>query len=441
MPSPKFLPSAVYRSPTVAARERSHYAERCWHPVAARSEIDVGGALAVELLGVPLLLTCPPADQPQAEPVVRAFLNRCPHRGVALLASGTAAPRCRRLVCPYHGWTYDLNGQLLAAAREAEFLEPFQREHWPLQELPCRQLGPLLWLALGPDPLPLEAQLDLVLAEAGELFTTPRELLARQQLGLGCNWKVAHDNTLDDYHVAIAHPTTLHREQGPVRDYRYALSPHGTLLATPSGADGTFYTFGLAPWTHLLLWPDQRLALISFLPSLPASPGEAADLERCVMDVWLFGPAGLAAGAADWMAEMQRFLEEDRRPGALRDGRVAVRSGRVGRRRRRLDGGDAALSGGGPPAGGVGPAGLRQRAGARAGPPAGAADPAVAGPLPPLDGAGGGANAGGHRGGSPAPPEPPGAHHGPSRPSHVAMAALISSRSATGWAVKGSWGR
>lgn len=313
MPAPPFLPSWVYRSAAVAARERSHYAERCWHPVAARSEIDAGGALAVELLGVPLLLTAPRGENQAPQPAVRAFLNRCPHRGVALLASGTAAPRCRRLVCPYHGWTYDLNGQLLAAAREAEFLEPFNREHWPLQELPCRQLGPLLWVALGPDPLPLEDQLDLVLAEAGKLFATPRQLLARQQLPLACNWKVAHDNTLDDYHVAIAHPTTLHREQGPVRDYRYALSPHGTLLATPSGAGGTFYTFGLAPWTHLLLWPDQRLALLSFLPSLPASPGEAADLEHCVMDVWLFGPAEFAGGAADWMAEMQRFLEEDRR--------------------------------------------------------------------------------------------------------------------------------
>jgi phenylpropionate dioxygenase-like ring-hydroxylating dioxygenase large terminal subunit len=269
MPALPFLPSWLYRSAAVAARECSHYANRCWHPVAARSDIRPGVVLAVELLGVPLLLTCPQSDDQQPQPEPRAFLNRCPHRGVALLASGTAAPSCRRLICPYHGWTYDLNGQLLAAAREAEFLEPFSRRDWPL--------------------------------------------LARQQGVLACNWKVAHDNTLDDYHVAIAHPTTLHREQGPVRDYRHALSPHGTLLATPSGEGGTFYTFGLAPWTHLLLWPDQRLALISFLPGLPSSPGDATNLQRCVMDVWLFGPGDLAGQAAGWMAEMQRFLEEDRR--------------------------------------------------------------------------------------------------------------------------------
>jgi phenylpropionate dioxygenase-like ring-hydroxylating dioxygenase large terminal subunit len=317
MAAAAFLPPWLYSSAAVAERERSHYSARCWHPVAARSGLEVGQALAVELLGLPLLLTRPaanpptnPSANPQAHSPARAFLNRCPHRGVALLETGDAPRSCRRLICPYHGWSYDLDGQLLAAARETDFLEPFHRDAWPLQELACRELGPLIWVALGPDPLPLEHQLDLVLDEAGELFSEPRLLLAREQRTLACNWKIAHDNTLDDYHVAIAHPTTLHREQGPVRLYRHALSPHGTLLATPipaSGggeASGIFFTFGLAPWTHLLLWPDRRLALISFLPG--------AELDRCTMEVWLLGLPELADTAGNWMASMQCFLEEDR---------------------------------------------------------------------------------------------------------------------------------
>ncbi|MFN7229441.1 MAG: aromatic ring-hydroxylating oxygenase subunit alpha [Synechococcaceae cyanobacterium] len=299
MAATTFLPSWVYASAAVAEREHTHYVNRCWHPVAAASALPEGGALAVELLNLPLLLTRPAGAD--GEP--RAFHNRCPHRGVALLASGSGQAPCRRLICPYHGWTYDLQGRLLAAAREADFLEPFRRADWPLQGLPCRQLGPLIWVALATDPLPLEHQLDLVLAEAGELLAQPRVLLAREQAPLACNWKVAHDNTLDDYHVAIAHPTTLHREQGPVRDYRYALSPHASLLASPHGA-GTFYTFGLAPWTHLLLWPDGRLALISFLPT---------GLDRCSMEVGLYGPAALAPSAEAWLAEMRTFLAEDRR--------------------------------------------------------------------------------------------------------------------------------
>jgi phenylpropionate dioxygenase-like ring-hydroxylating dioxygenase large terminal subunit len=320
-PTTSFLPSWVYRSAAVAQREQTHYVNRCWHPIAASSALTPGSALAINLLGTPLLITRPAAgDGKRAEADTaappRAFLNRCPHRGVALLMPGATAS-CRRLICPYHGWTYNLQGELLAAARETDFLEPFRRQDWPLQELACRQLGPLIWVALERDPLPLEQQLDLVLQEAGELFAEPRKLLAREQRSLACNWKIAHDNTLDDYHVAIAHPTTLHREQGPVRDYRHAFSEHGTLLATPLPArdpepGGTFFTFGLAPWTHLLLWPDRRLALINFLP-VRSNTDQDITLEHCTMDVWLFASEGFTGSAQGWMQEMQRFLEEDRR--------------------------------------------------------------------------------------------------------------------------------
>jgi phenylpropionate dioxygenase-like ring-hydroxylating dioxygenase large terminal subunit len=314
-PAP-FLPAWLYCAPSIAEREYQLYVKRCWHPIAAGSELGPGEALALELLGLPLLLTRP-EDRP-----ARVFLNRCPHRGVALLDKDQPAHPCRRLVCPYHGWTYDLNGQLRAAAREGEFLEPFIRGDWPLQELRCREEGSLIWVALGDDPLPLEQQLDLVLSEACNLWRQPRRLLIRQRRPLACNWKHAHDNTLDDYHVAIAHPTTLHREQGPVRAYRHVLSRHGSLLATPSVAEGTFFTFGLVPWTHLLLWPDGRLAVLHLVPELGPAVLDLQAPSRCQMEVWLLGPVPSPATVADpamaesemaelWMAEMLRFLEED----------------------------------------------------------------------------------------------------------------------------------
>lgn len=292
-----FLPAWLYVSAEIAQRERDHYAARLWHPLTASTAVAESQAQAFELLGLPLLLT-------RVEGRVRAFLNRCPHRGVALQPPSAQATTCRRLVCPYHGWTYDLRGDLLAAARESDFVEPFVRADWPLSQLRCRELGGLVWVAIGPDPLPLEQQLDLVLQEAEALFNRPRTLLLRQSHTLDCNWKIAHDNTLDDYHVAIAHPTTLHREQGPVRLYRHALSAHGSLLATPHGAGGEFLTFGLAPWTHLLLWPDGRLALIQFPP---------LDLDHCRMEVWLLGDAALQPQAEAWMETVQTFLAEDRR--------------------------------------------------------------------------------------------------------------------------------
>ena len=292
-----FLAPSLYVSPTVAEQERQLYSDRLWHPLTSSTAIPEGHVLAFELLDVPLLLT-------RQGGVLRAFLNRCPHRAVALQQPSDGATPCRRLVCPYHGWTYDLEGRLMAAAREAEFLEPFNRHDWPLPPVRCQERIGLVWVALGDDPLPLAAQLDLLLKEAGESLEQPRQLLRRSALCLNCNWKIAHDNTLDDYHVAIAHPTTLHREQGPVRHYRHAVSDHATLLATPYPDGGEFLTFGLAPWTHLLLWPDGRLALIQFPP---------LEVERCRMEIWLLGDAAFEAQADAWMEQLQQFLEEDKR--------------------------------------------------------------------------------------------------------------------------------
>lgn len=291
-----FLPAWLYTSAAIAEREKQHYANRLWHPLTSGPALPEGHTQAFDLLGLPLLLT-------RSNGQARAFINRCPHRGVPLQPPRASAQPCRRLVCPYHGWTYDLEGRLQAAAREADFLSAFNREDWPLPALHCLERAGLIWVALRDNPLPLDDQLDLLLQEAGALLEQPRQLLRWHSQILQCNWKIAHDNTLDDYHVAIAHPTTLHREQGPVRRYRHVTTAHASLLATPHADGGEFLTFGLAPWTHLLLWPDGRLALIQFPPLEP---------ERCRMEIWLLGDPALESEADAWMAELQRFLEEDR---------------------------------------------------------------------------------------------------------------------------------
>ena len=121
---------------------------------------------------------------------------------------------------------------------------------------------------------------------------------------LTCNWKIAHDNTLDDYHVAIAHPTTLHREQGPVRDYVHRFSRYVNLLETPHPDGGLFQTFGLPPWTHVLVWPDGRIALLEFLPEQAL---------QCTMQLQLFAPTGSVDNteAEAWLRQLLTFLHED----------------------------------------------------------------------------------------------------------------------------------
>ncbi|MCT0213531.1 MULTISPECIES: aromatic ring-hydroxylating dioxygenase subunit alpha [unclassified Synechococcus] len=322
-PAAPFLAAELYGSPLVAQWESHVYARQFWHPLALLSELPEGAALSRALLGVELLLTHPPGVGPQA------FLNQCPHRGVALLAPGSALNPCRKLICPYHGWTYAPDGRLLAAAREGDFCAPFERQHWDLSPIEIAVAGPFLWVRLqlpaaeagaGAAAPALAEQLDLLREQGGWRVDAPESppasdaaplLWGRRRLSLACNWKIAHDNTLDDYHVAIAHPTTLHRTQGPVSAYRHRFGRWCNLLATPmplasagdAGPTGTFLTFSVPPWNHVLLWPDGTTALIGFHPEA---------LDRCRLELTLAGPAQRAAGAEAQLEEMTAFLEEDR---------------------------------------------------------------------------------------------------------------------------------
>ena len=301
-----FLPAWLYTEPDVHRWDLSTYAGTYWHPAIATSQLEPGQCQAINLLGRPLLLTRPGEGQP------RAFLNRCPHRGVAFQQESDRGMPCRRLICPYHGWTYNLEGELLAAAREQDLPQPFLRRDWPLTALPCRIDGPLIWVALSDAHLPLNRQLEQVHQEVMDLWQSPLSLVREIRRRLSCNWKVAHDNTLDDYHVAVAHPTTLHREQGPVKDYVHRFTDLGNVLITPHPTGGTFHTFGLPPWTHLLTWPDGRLALLEFLPESPS----ITTLQLRLFSVPRSRPddvEGINRKTDAWLDNLLGFLEEDQR--------------------------------------------------------------------------------------------------------------------------------
>jgi len=109
------------------------------------------------------------------------------------------------LVCPYHGWTYRLDGRLRRAPRMggAETLDP---EKLGLVPIPVRGHGPFVFLHFGPEPGDLAVELEpLDRALGGEDLSRLR-FVARRTYELRCNWKVFVDNYLDGgYHVAHLH--------------------------------------------------------------------------------------------------------------------------------------------------------------------------------------------------------------------------------------------
>ena len=159
-----------------------------------------GSFITENLSGIPILLTRDRQNQ------VHAFLNVCRHRG-SQVAAGCG--NARSFVCPYHAWTYDLKGKLVARPEEAAF-EGAERTTHGLTSLPVVEHEGLLWVSPTPGR---GADIDKKLAGL-----SPE--LAAFDFGsfhhyAGCtirrrmNWKLIVDTFLESYHFCVLHKNTI----------------------------------------------------------------------------------------------------------------------------------------------------------------------------------------------------------------------------------------
>jgi choline monooxygenase len=121
---------------------------------------------------------------------------------VACEEEGSAA----RFRCRYHGWTYDLAGNLRGVP-DFDGVKDFRREDNGLPPLAVAAWGPLVWVHAGSDPRPLPESLAPLPERSGALQLDSLKFVARREYRLQCNWKVFVDNYLDGgYHVHTIHP-------------------------------------------------------------------------------------------------------------------------------------------------------------------------------------------------------------------------------------------
>ncbi len=159
-----------------------------------------GDYKAMEVAGVPLILVR------GKDGAVRGFVNMCSHRGAQLVDDGCG--RARSFACPYHAWTYNLTGDLIAILDDKEFGEV---------DVSCLGLTPLnveervgiIWGSITPGN---ELHLTEFLAGYDEYLEGHGlencVFVGRQSIE-GPNWKVAYDGYLDFYHLPILHKDTF----------------------------------------------------------------------------------------------------------------------------------------------------------------------------------------------------------------------------------------
>ncbi|MGZ3444322.1 MAG: aromatic ring-hydroxylating oxygenase subunit alpha [Myxococcaceae bacterium] len=221
------IPSTWYRDPRLEALERRRVFGDSWQLVARADQlVEPGSFVTVEVAGEPLVVL---RDERGS---LRAFFNVCRHRAACVV--GDAQGTARRLRCPYHGWTYDLRGQLLGAP-EFDGVEEFRREDHGLVPVAVDRWGPLIFVHLGASPPPLQQWLEPLPTQLHGLEEL--RFFERREYVLACNWKVFVDNYLDGgYHVNSVHPALGSVLQ--YSDYRTECFAQTSLQSSPlrSGA-------------------------------------------------------------------------------------------------------------------------------------------------------------------------------------------------------------
>ena len=190
--------TSAYTSHERAAREREVLFRH--HPIVVgfSSQIpNAGDFLTEDLAPVPLLVVR------TADGSLRAFVNICRHRG-ARLADGCGSG-VSRFSCPYHAWTYDTEGRLIAIPDEYGF-EGIDRVATSLVALPVAEEHGLIWAALTPGgPIDIDKMLaglgeDIESYGIGAMKHQETRIVRRRM-----NWKLVSDTFWEAYHIKVLH--------------------------------------------------------------------------------------------------------------------------------------------------------------------------------------------------------------------------------------------
>ncbi|WP_238429130.1 aromatic ring-hydroxylating oxygenase subunit alpha [Frankia nepalensis] len=162
---------------------------------------EPGSWLTFDATSTPMLLTRTDDGR------VRAFLNMCQHRGVRVVDAGHGS--ARRFTCPFHAWSYSLEGRLVGLPGGEGFSD-MRRETRGLIELPAEERHGLIFAAANPDA---PFSLDEHLSGLGEHFAsfgfeTWNQIAATHPHPVATNWKVVWGTHCETYHFAHLHRDT-----------------------------------------------------------------------------------------------------------------------------------------------------------------------------------------------------------------------------------------
>ena len=303
------LPGAYYTSEAILREEADRIFARRWVCVGRADRVAAAGEFVLRDVAGENLIVVRGADG-----VVRAFYNVCRHRGTRVCEQA-AGRFAGSIQCPYHAWTYGLDGKLLGAPHMAD-APWFSRSEYPLHEAAAAEWEGFVFVNLSDRPAPLDAAMAPLRGKFRPWGLPGLRPFRRLEYDVRANWKLFFQNFSECYHCPRIHPELIRLSdyrsgandlvEGPILGGYMSIERDGGSLTLSGAAACPQPLPGLPPEDHARVYyysifPNLFLTLLPDYAMWHMLEPLGCDRTRITCE-WLFAPDAPQAGAQDAVA-------------------------------------------------------------------------------------------------------------------------------------------
>jgi Rieske 2Fe-2S family protein len=194
------LPGKYYHSQEIYEEELEKIFYKFWIYACRAEEIPaVGDYKLIEVGNESLILVRDKNDE------IKAHFNVCRHRGTQLCTEPKGSFKSKSIQCPYHAWTYGLNGKLMAAPLMQDG-NGFKKDDCELHQASVYVWEGFVFINLSKDPEQFEVQMEVLIGKFADWKMSELQIAHHIKYELNCNWKLILQNYQECYHCPGVHP-------------------------------------------------------------------------------------------------------------------------------------------------------------------------------------------------------------------------------------------
>ena len=293
------LPGKYYHSPEIFKEETEKIFYKFWLFACRSEEIPTPGDYkTLSIVDENIILLRDKSNQ------IKAYFNVCRHRGTQLCTEPQGHFKGKAIQCPYHAWTYGLDGQLISAPLMQEG-DGFQKSNCSLYPVAVYVWEGFVFINLDKEPVPVEDQMNILIGRFSAWKMSELRIARTIRYELNCNWKLILQNYQECYHCPGVHP--LLSKLTPVQSAQHDASSGAVIggYMDLTQSRGSMTMDGQAAAPPICGTEDlQRIYYYSVFPSMLLTPHPDFVMfhhitplgpERIINDcTWLFRPEIIA---------------------------------------------------------------------------------------------------------------------------------------------------